>query len=125
MNYKVIRFIYYIYNYRLLYYLPMEMTKKEENKSDYYVEFQTALDKVTELEETNEKLRKQITKMGIDKHKNYIDMEVYLADIKRYRETAETQRMLLDKIAKENEELKKENATLKERLDKYDTSLPF
>ena len=103
----------------------MEMTKKEENKSDYYVEFQTALDKVTELEETNEKLRKQITKMGIDKHKNYIDMEVYLADIKRYRETAETQRMLLDKITKENEELKKENATLKERLDKYDTSLPF
>jgi regulator of replication initiation timing len=33
--------------------------------------------------------------------------------------------MLLDKLVKENEELKKENATLKERLDKYDTSLPF
>ena len=58
-------------------------------------------------------------------HKNYIDMEVYLSDIKRYRETAENQKMLLDKIVKENEELKKENATLKERLDKYDTSLPF
>jgi regulator of replication initiation timing len=58
-------------------------------------------------------------------HKNYIDMEVYLADIKRYRETAETQKMLLDRIMKENEELKKENATLQKKLDKYDTSLPF
>ena len=63
--------------------------------------------------------------IGWEDHKNYIDMEVYLSDIKRYRETAETQKMLLDKIVKENEELKEENATLKERLDKYDTSLPF
>jgi len=65
--------------------------------------------------------------MGKEKsdHKNYIDMEVYLADIKRYRETAETQKMLLDRIMKENEELKKENATLQKKLDKYDTSLPF
>jgi hypothetical protein len=31
-------------------------------------------------------------------HKNYIDMEIYLADIKRYRETAETQKMLLDAL---------------------------
>lgn len=58
-------------------------------------------------------------------HRNYIDMEVYIADIKRYRETAETQKMLLDKIMKENEELKKENTTLQKKIDKYDTSLPF
>lgn len=45
-------------------------------------------------------------------HKNYIDMEVYLSDIKRYRETAETQKMLLDKIVKENEGLKEENKKL-------------
>ena len=41
-------------------------------------------------------------------HKNYIDMEVYLADIKRYRETAETQKMLLDKLVKENKKLKED-----------------
>ena len=57
-------------------------------------------------------------------HKNYIDMGVYLSDIKRYRETTETQKMLLDKIVKENEELKEENKKLKERIAEYE-NLPF
>ena len=71
-NFRLIRFIYYIYNYRLLYYLPMEMTKKEEKKSDWYWEI---WDKKTnnpneviawlivekaKLEEENKKLKEEI-----------------------------------------------------------------
>jgi len=58
---RLIRFIYYIYNYRLLYYLPMEMKdlEKELEKSVWEIIIDLQRE-VRELEEENKKLKEDV-----------------------------------------------------------------
>jgi len=71
MNTRVdlIRFIYYIYNYRLLYYLPMERMKlTEKEKEQILKSWAEAMSKIIErmsiemweLEEENKKLKEEM-----------------------------------------------------------------
>ena len=65
----IIRFIYYIYNYRLLYYLPMEMLKRTAVRKDWTIsmsesDFRKLVEKcqweIDKLEEENKKLNETI-----------------------------------------------------------------
>ena len=56
----LIRFIYYIYNYRLLYYLPMKMTKVDENIQTAQNLLSWIVERCYELEEENKKLKKDL-----------------------------------------------------------------
>ena len=56
---RLIRFIYYIYNYRLLYYLPME---RMEDKEVIAIQYR----KISELEEENKNLKDKIKHLEFD-----------------------------------------------------------
>ena len=57
----LIRFIYYIYNYRLLYYLPME--RMTENSLLWQATMEEAYNRITELEEENKKLNIKVASL--------------------------------------------------------------
>ena len=57
---RLIRFIYYIYNYRLLYYLPMERMEKRTDFYDFIEKVQRQDKYIEELEEENKKLKETI-----------------------------------------------------------------
>ena len=56
---RLIRFIYYIYNYRLLYYLPMERMEKRTDFYDFIEKVQRQDKYIEELEEENKKLKEE------------------------------------------------------------------
>jgi predicted nucleic acid-binding Zn-ribbon protein len=60
----LIRFIYYIYNYRLLYYLPMERMEKKEKKSEREIDLEQTIDtlkkRMSEYEFEYDKKQKQV-----------------------------------------------------------------
>ena len=61
--YRLIRFIYYIYNYRLLYYLPMERMAQNWNiemSQAFFMEVWNGYERSKELEEENKKLKDEM-----------------------------------------------------------------
>jgi len=61
----LIRFIYYIYNYRLLYYLPMERMSYP-TYSDLELEIQQLEEENDKLKKENKKLRDEIEHLEFD-----------------------------------------------------------
>ena len=60
-----IRFIYYIYNYRLLYYLPMERMRNKDLENAWAVQW-IRQEKCAKLEEENKKLNDKIGHLEFD-----------------------------------------------------------
>ena len=56
----IIRFIYYIYNYRLLYYLPMERMGTQEKLDRLEINYDYLKEENEKLEKENKKLKEKV-----------------------------------------------------------------
>ena len=109
---KVIRFIYYIYNYRLLYYLPMERMNEEEfiNNVEGHITSLKNLDNkalkilVGKLEEENKKLKEE---------NEYRKSIVDIIPEWEWNVAEETIKDLQDRIKELNEEIEEWKDTVK------------
>lgn len=107
----LIRLIYYIYNYRLLYYLPME------RMNDYKKEFDLACEKIVRLEKEKKKLKKErdlYKARNEELNENCFWLSKENKNLKLIQETNEKQ---LKNGIKERDELREENKKLKEELE--------
>ena len=111
-NFRLIRFIYYIYNYRLLYYLPMERMDTQEKLDRLEINYDY-------LKEENEKLKKENKKLKLENAKlkdRIITDENFEEKLdkenKNLKEKVETLELWLDNKEKLNEEYRKQ-------IDKY------
>ena len=85
---RLIRFIYYIYNYRHLYYLPMERMRNKDLENAWAVQW-IRQEKCAKLEEENKKLKEDLA----------------------------YERTMLDNVRAEYESLQNVNRKLKEDVD--------
>ena len=114
----IIRFIYYLYNYRLLYYLPMERMSKTIEISVYYLqelrnENKNLKEKISELEDVSEDydlLSKDFITLGEENKNLNIKVASLEWEIKWLNYT-------IDKLHKEIEEQEAEWGWLFDEID--------
>ena len=106
----LIRFIYYIYNYRLLYYLPMERMTATE----WFMKAQ-----IQQLEEENKKLKEKISELE-DVSKDYDllskDFITLWEENEKLKSDLAYERTMLDNVRAEYKSLQNVIKKLKEEL---------